>query len=188
MVSFVCFRSANQVVSLEQMFTRDGATSHCKATSPNCHLVDSRVNWLQRLRESSYGDDDKGLLVKFLLKTRSLRATEVSHKFYLCAICCVTLLLFFFSFSNLWLFFLPADKDSNRFKREHHLFINRSNKIWVRWPASQTQQPHEHGTVSNCGLHAREWPMLSWNPLAAKLLACRTWIWTSWIFYLLLVQ
>lgn len=83
MVSFLCFRLANQVVSLEQMFTRDEVMSHYKATSLNCHVVHSCVYWLQRLKESSYGDDGKWLSVEFLLKTRWFLATEVSNKMFM---------------------------------------------------------------------------------------------------------
>lgn len=95
MASFVCFRSANQVASLEQMFRRDGVMSHYKAMSLNCILVDSCVNWLQRLKESSCGDDGKWLLGKCLLWTRSFLATEVSSR---CIYVLSAVLLFVFVF------------------------------------------------------------------------------------------
>lgn len=134
MVSFVCFRSVNQVASLEQMFRRDGVMSHYKAMSLNCILVDSCVNWLQRLEESSCGDDGKWLLGKCLLWTRSFLATEVSSR---CIYVLSAVLLFCFCFcfftNSCLLFFLRADEDRNRFKPKNHLYIIRSNKIRVLW-------------------------------------------------------
>lgn len=137
MISFVSFRSANQVSSLEQMF-RDGVTSHYKAMTLNCNLVDSGVNRLQRLKESPYGEDGKWLLGQFLLKTKSFLATEVSSKMYLRAICCVAVgffltSIYFFSFlmqvetqadfndSTIWTSIVPIGFGSDGLQVEHSI-------------------------------------------------------------------